>query len=914
MFALLSHRNSIRNLSLFAFGLLCFLIHPQSLSAQTFNQIQFVIETGDDDLRGDSSATATLLASNNSTLQVITLKSQNQSSWNNNTSHTVTATLSPALAASAIAHIVIRLTSHNSLTETDDNWNVQSVVVTLSNGGSGPMEFINDSGTPFVRLTGSQPTITLTPLPVGPPGTFDEIQFVITTGGDDLRGDSSATATLLAPSGATLQVIPLKAQNQPSWDNNSTHTVSHSLSSPLGLFAIADIVITLKSHNSLLETDDNWNVQDVVVSLSNNGSGAKRILHAFGDPMVRLTGSAPSVSFPLPSVFLGPECGLKNPNCTDVITYHNNSQRTGWNSTEKVLTPANVTPATFGHIATITVDEQVDTQTLIVGGVALITTENNTVYALDFWSGSSVIHHLGSPVPTPLGCGNNGPNVGINGTAVIDSAAQTFFVDTYSMEDGNATHKIHALNLATLAERTHSPVTVAATHSLQGGGNFTFNAKYQRQRPGLLLANGTLYAGYGSFCDWGGGNSRGWLLGWNPTTLAPLPAKQLNDRLPTGKTYFLSSIWMSGYGVAADSEKNLYFLTGNTGGGTHNSTANISESAVKISADLSTINSFFTPSNVDGLDGADLDYGSGGIMILPDLPDRLPHLAVAAGKDGRMFVFDRANLTGFHPTDVPSNVAVGPCWCGPSYFQVGSPRRPEQRVVSSGGHTVMLWSPSSTGGSAPVPTLTLVASSDLGFNTDQDGGFFTSVSSNAADLGSAIIWAIGREEGSDHHVTLYAFNGNPSGATLPLLWSSPQPAGFWPNTGGNADLVPTIANGRVFVPSNKEVQIFGLTSKPRPPREPFPLGGAKEAAAPAAGPQYWGTVKSVSANHLTLELRNGHELQVDLTPAMDQGRSIEPQVGQFVVVTGRLNADGSLQPETVHRAKGKSLWGEDRAQ
>jgi hypothetical protein len=48
----------------------------------------------------------------------------------------------------------------------------------------------------------------------------NEIQFVIGTGGDDLRGDSSATATLKAANGATLQVITLKGQNQGDWGNN----------------------------------------------------------------------------------------------------------------------------------------------------------------------------------------------------------------------------------------------------------------------------------------------------------------------------------------------------------------------------------------------------------------------------------------------------------------------------------------------------------------------------------------------------------------------------------------------------------------------------------------------------------------------------------------------------------------------
>jgi hypothetical protein len=422
-----------------------------------------------------------------------------------------------------------------------------------------------------------------------------------------------------------------------------------------------------------------------------------------------------------------------------------------------------------------------------------------------------------------------------------------------------------------------------------------------------------VYAGYGSFCDFGNSNSRGWLIGWNQSTLAGLPAKQLNDRLTSG-SMFLSSIWMSGYGVAAGAEKSLYFVTGNTQGGTYSSSANISESAVKISADLATLDSFFTPSNVNGLDGADTDYGSGGLMVLPDLPGAFPHVAVGAGKDGRMFVFDRSNLSGFHPTDIPEHVNIGDCWCGPSFFQSGTPSQPVNQVVSSGGHTVMLWKTAVTSGGSPKPTLVQVASADLNFNTDQDGGFFTSVSSNGLTPKSAVIWAVGRAEGADHHLTLYAFDGTPAGSSLPLLWSSPSPAGFWPNDGGNANIVPTVANGHVFVPSNKQVQIFGLTLRPLPPRGPFPILELAAVKPSETGAQVWGTVKSVSGNRLIVTLRGGAELEVDLTSAAQQGRVAEPRPGMLVVISGKMNADGSLQAETLSRAKGTASWGEDRRQ
>ena len=56
-----------------------------------------------------------------------------------------------------------------------------------------------------------------------------------------------------------------------------------------------------------------------------------------------------------------------------------------------------------------------------------------------------------------------------------------------------------------------------------------------------------------SFCDFFANVSRGWVLGWNASTLTPLAANQLNDKLAPSSTnnFFLSSVWMSGSGLAA---------------------------------------------------------------------------------------------------------------------------------------------------------------------------------------------------------------------------------------------------------------------------------------------------------------------------------------------------------------------------
>ncbi|HTU47711.1 MAG TPA: hypothetical protein VMF91_21820 [Bryobacteraceae bacterium] len=528
---------------------------------------------------------------------------------------------------------------------------------------------------------------------------------------------------------------------------------------------------------------------------------------------------------------------------TNVLTYHNNAQRTGWNSTETVLTPANITPSTFGVVATVPLDDQVDAQPLVVTNqtisgqgthnVVYVATANNTIYAIDASNGVVLLkQNFGTPVPHPFGCPSNGPNVGITSTPVIDLSTNSMYVITYT-NPSSPTYTIHNLNLSTLADNV-TPVVVAASHTLTDGTVYNFSATYQRQRPALLEANGNIYAGFGSFCEIN--PARGWVLGWTTGSLTPLASNQLNDTQATApNSFFLTSVWMSGYGLSADASGNVYFVTGNSNSvktnppppNTYDGVTNIQESAVQMKSDLSQVLSLFTPNNVFGLDQNDTDFGSGGIMVLPDQPGAFPHWAVAAGKDGRHFILNRDNMSGLQTPDFPNHVSAGDCWCGPSYFQgsdgVG-------RVVTSGGLQAETWKVNTTGSK---PNLTLEASAPSVTGGPQDPGFFTSVSSNGTLPNTQIIWSISRPIGGTDYVTLHAYNGTASGTALTQLWSGP--AGTWPNTGsisnpftfsGNANLVPTVANGMVYVGSYQQLWIFG----PKPPASPAPWVLANEAS------------------------------------------------------------------------------------
>ena len=609
-----------------------------------------------------------------------------------------------------------------------------------------------------------------------------------------------------------------------------------------------------------------------------------------------------------------------------VYTYHYDNLRTGWNPSETTLTPTNVGPTSFGVLAQVALDDQVDAQPLVVPNqqitagltpgtyqVVYVATEANTVYAINAANGA-VLHSrkLGYSVPKPPGCASTiVPHVGISSTPVIDVAANALYVVAYTLMSGTTpTYKVFALNLNDLKDKI-APRTVAASHTLSDGTTiYNFDAAVQRQRPALLAASSNIYAGFGSFCDAKASLSRGWLLGWQASTLAPLAANQLTDTLATG-SFFLSAIWMSGYGIAAAPNGNLIFTTGNSAQGTYDGVRNIQESVVKVDPQLVNLLDLFTPSIEDLLDKLDGDLSSGGVLLLPPQPGRFPNLAVTAGKEGVMYLLNRANLGGFTPRG-PDHVLdkkfIGLCWCGPSYFTgpdgVG-------RVVSSGGvgpplnfAEIVVWKVQTS------PTVALVAErAALPVASGQDGGTFTSVSSNGTQPGTAIIWAIGRPtDPNPAAVKLYAFAATPSRGTLPLLFSSP--AGSWPDVIANANIVPVVANGQVYVASNKQLTIFGLGGH----RFVAPAAAAAPPVETDMPPHaITGVLEHADGPVLTLRTRTGTIARVDDSEALRREQTGVLVPGNAYTAQGTYDATGALHAQAVTRAKASpAIWPPDR--
>ncbi|HEY1660581.1 MAG TPA: hypothetical protein VGG14_19675 [Candidatus Sulfotelmatobacter sp.] len=504
---------------------------------------------------------------------------------------------------------------------------------------------------------------------------------------------------------------------------------------------------------------------------------------------------------------------------TNITTYHYDNYRTGWNSNENILTPNAVHGATFGIQKMVAVDDEVDAQPLVVNKVKILTgnfrglhnvvyvaTDNNSVYAIDTTSGAILLQaNFGPPVVRPLNCGKYNPDVGIKSTPVIDPTSNILYVMVYTNTSSGPAYYLHALALGTLKD-TVAPKLVTASHTLSNGTTYSFQATYQQQRPALLLTNGAVYASFGSFCDFDADVSRGWLLGWQTGTLTPLAGTELTDTQATDPDdYFLTSIWMSGYGPAVDDEGNVLLVTANSDkdGLTYDGVTNVQESVVKVSSDLTTLLDIFTPDNVADMDEHDLDFGAGGVLVLPDQPGAFPHLAVAAGKLGTMFFMDEDALGGYNPTsnNVLGTYTIGPCWCGETYFV--DPKDGAGRVVSSGGNNIIVWKVLTS----PTPALSKVSSS---VNLDAaDTGFFTSVSSNGT--ATPIIWGLSRPSGTITNISLFAFQPDVGGTTMQTLYKGV--VGTWPANASNTNLIPVVANGKVFIGSYKELVIMGLTPK-----------------------------------------------------------------------------------------------------
>ena len=501
---------------------------------------------------------------------------------------------------------------------------------------------------------------------------------------------------------------------------------------------------------------------------------------------------------------------------TDVVTYKNDVARTGQNLTESVLTLANVASSSFGKLRFLATDGKVDAQPLylsglMVGGsahnVVFVATENDTVYAFDSDNGTVLwqksLLASGETPSDDRGCGQVTPQIGITATPVIDRSAGAhglIYVVSMSLGPSQTYHqRLHALDVTTGAEQLSGPMEIAATYPAPGGGLNTFNPGSYEERAGLLLLNGVVYTTWTSHCDFS--PYTGWVIAYNSGTLAQTGVLNVAAANAGGGP----AIWMAGGGPAADSSGNVYVLTANgafdttldangfpSQGDYGNSFVKIANSGGKL-----TVVDYFTMYNEVSESNGDVDLGSGGILLLPDLMDSsgtTRHLTVGAGKDGNLYVVNRDSMGKFNPSNnnqiwqelpaaLPGGIWSTPAWFNGSvyYGPVGG-----SLLAFKVANAMLATTPSSR------------SASGFGYP-----GTSPAISANGSSNG--IVWAY--ENAGSGAAVLHAYD---AGNLATELYNSTQ-AGARDSIGtGNKFITPTIADGKVFAAAANGVAVFGV--------------------------------------------------------------------------------------------------------
>lgn len=497
----------------------------------------------------------------------------------------------------------------------------------------------------------------------------------------------------------------------------------------------------------------------------------------------------------------------------DDATAGHNSLRNGWDDNEAGLVPSQVSATDFGQLFSASVDGQVSAQPVVANGIVVTATENNNVYGLDAVTGARKwTKNLGPAWPvSTVQCGDLVPTIGVTSTPVYDSTTGTVYLTSKVNDGADAQHPhwyLHALDAKTGAERSGFPTTIQGSPT--NNPNVPFDPMTAMQRPGLLLMDGVVYAGFASHCDYT--PYVGYVVGVNAST-----GEQTTMWATEAAASDEGGIWQGGSGLTSDGSGRIIFATGNgvapAPGDGDTPPATLGESVVRLQVNTDgslTPQSFFSPHDNTKLNQDDADLGSGGPIALPSNfgTTAHPHLVVQVGKDGRIYLLDADHLGGAGQGANGGDDVVGVT--GPFEGVWG-------RAGFWGGDGGYVYVAGSNGPlralkySASGPSLTSV-----GTTTDNFG--YTSgspvVTSTGTTSGSALVWVVYSTGPGGQNAQLRAYDPVPVNGVLKLRYSAPI---------GTAVkfAVPGTDNGRVYV-GTRDGKVLGfgrpttavLTTKP----------------------------------------------------------------------------------------------------
>jgi len=500
----------------------------------------------------------------------------------------------------------------------------------------------------------------------------------------------------------------------------------------------------------------------------------------------------------------------------DVLTYHNNVNRTGLNSSETMLTQANVNSTTFGKLFTVTTDGLVDAQPLYLSKVPIpnkgthnlliVATEHDSVYAFDADTGAVAWHITtlkpGETTSDDRRCNQVTPEIGITATPVISrpqgSNGVIYVVAMSKDSSGNYHQRLHALDATTGKELYGGPVDISAQYPGTGDnshdGYVIFDPSQYEERAALLLVDGTVYLTWTSHCDIR--PYTGWIMGYDQNTLAQTSVLNVT---PNGSE---GSIWGAGGGLAADNSGSIFFLDAN---GTFD--VNLDSDGFPVKGDYG--NAFVRLKNKSGTlavedyfemyngpleSSDDTDLGSGGAIVLPDIEDSQGNsvkLAAGAGKDDNIYLVNRKSMGKFNSksNNIYQEVAGslgGGVFSTPAFFNKRLYYGPVNQPLKAYQFT-----------NAKLETPPVAKT----MHTFPYPGATPTISSNG--LKNGIVWAAE----NTNPAVLHAFDAG----NLQEIYNTTQAADGRDNFGaGNKFIAPLVIHGKVYVGTTTGVGVFGL--------------------------------------------------------------------------------------------------------
>jgi hypothetical protein len=437
--------------------------------------------------------------------------------------------------------------------------------------------------------------------------------------------------------------------------------------------------------------------------------------------------------------------------------------------------------------------------------VVYVATEHDSVYAFDadaksstpLWSKSFIDPSQGiTSIPATDLDSPIDVEIGITSTPVIDGSTGILYVLVATKENGNYVHRLHALDITNGDEKLGGPVVIEG--SIPGSGDGTsagtvaFQTKIQLQRPALLLSKGVIYIAWASFNDIG--PYHGWIMAYDATTL-----KQAGVWVdtPDGEE---GGIWLSGAGLSADNDGNIYVVTGDGTFDADNGGKDYGDSVVKLTLGTNglSVSDSFTPFNQDFLFDHDVDLGSSAFVLLPDQAGTVAHLGVTAGKEGKVYLLNRDDLGKFHSGDDSQVVQSIPNAVGAGDLNTGGRRNKSTAVYWNGN----VYYAGSDDFLKQFKLANGLLSTPPAAQTTTQFGYSCTMSLSANGSSNAILWALA--SGND---VLHAYDAT---NVAKELYNTTQ-AGSRDSFGRVVRFnPPTVANGKVYVAGQSQFTIFGL--------------------------------------------------------------------------------------------------------